>query len=168
MNLKQLAKVLFTQEPGACGVCPIVNSSGYDNESCIEILLNLLSDGLRERGHQFESLLDDSLLDYYNQRLQYVGFRIKVEVIETESLNDYIYFGSIRNERFFLNKFHPFRLMDAMQPEEIPPSYASYFENPDFLHQVMMIQRHDTGVIMFRFYPVNLIINGRSVDISRM
>lgn len=168
MDLNQLGKILFTQPPGSCGVCPIVNQEGYDNESCAEILLNLVNSGMQERSELFESLLSDSTLDYYNQRLQYVGYRMKVEAISHSELPQYIYFCSIRGRRFFMNRFHPFRLMEAMAMNRVPLSYNRLFRDPDYLHQVIMISRHTDGVIMYRFFPVNLIVNGQQINISRL
>jgi len=160
MSLEILAEQMFTQPAGQLGIVALV-SSATDNEQVFETLLNFVAHGLTAMGKDFSDFLDDDFLDEINEKLTYVGYQLKFDVIPYD-MYAIVHYCSIDSQNHFkLNRFHPFRLMEGMS--EIPPAYQDYFNNCSYLHQVIANCRVDDGMMLFRFYPVNVIAQNNAL-----
>lgn len=154
MSISQLARNLFSQEPGELGIIRLPNT---DNQHLIETLLSILADGLTHLQKDFSDFLDSSFMYEINKRLSYLGFNIKLEVVPYDQGTKLVHFCSINSDnQFRINPFHPFYLMKGMPQDKIPVSYMEHYTNVTFLHQVMAVCRVDDGIIVFRFFPVNI------------
>jgi len=153
MSLEQLGSLLFIAPPGGLGVVQLITEES-DNEMIFESILTLTRNGLRAIQLNFADLEHNTLITYTNDRLKYIGYNIKVELVDYQETESIIHYCSISDTHFMLNKFHPYRLMEGM--DYIPPSYKNFFTKSEYLHQIIAVVRLPEKLMVIRYFPVRL------------
>ena len=157
MEISDLAAQVFSQPAGSLGIIRLI-STETDNEYIFQTLLTLIADGLSLENKNFSDLMDQSYLEQLNEKLAFIGYKITLEAIPYSQGKTIIHYCSINSDNnFSTNSFHPYQLMQGMST--LPKSYSDYFTKRDFLHQVIAVCRIDECILLFRFYPVNLIVS---------
>lgn len=156
MALQELGALVFRSSPGRLGIVSLVTGEN-DNEQMFEILLTLTESGLDSIDKSFGELPDTTLVNYINERLMYLGYKISIDTVPYSDGLKLVHYCSINEEGYRLNRFHPFRLMEHM--DKIPKSYKDYFEKPEYLHQVFGVVRVPEKIIVVRYHPVNIIMS---------
>mgnify|MGYP003689940429 FL=1 len=156
-DMSSLAHQLFTGTPGQMGIVKLVGEDS-DNEYQFELLLTLLKDGLQALNLSWSDLATSSKVNHINQRFIYVGFKLETELVSPAQAQQFLHYckiGPSPDHQFLRNRFHPFHLMSHMGGTP-PQSYQQYYQNGNFLHQVMAHYPLNDRVLVVRFAPVNL------------
>ena len=153
---------LFSHEPGSYGI--IDANLGSDNEKKFQILIQIVLAGISLKNIQINELVSNETLIDFNQHFMWLGYKAHVIAVSYEDLSKLVYYCSINeHNRLFLNRFHPFRLMDGMT-NNIPTSYNKLFNDEQYLNKIFAIRRYTNGAILTYFKKVNIVLNNYILD----
>ncbi len=154
-----LAIRLFSNEPGSSGLIE-ANLSSTDNEIAFQILIQIVLSGITIKNTSLDELAAyNTKLTDFNQHLMWLGYKANIISVSYEDLSKLIYYCSINaSGRLFLNRFHPFRLMDRMT-DNIPSSYDLLFNDTKHLNKIFAIKRYANGAVLTYFNKINIILN---------
>lgn len=133
-----------------------------DNEMIFEILLTLLVDVVTRAGYQSLQHMAQTDISYaliLGRAFALVGYNFKIDIISKEESIKIVPYSYITSSGMILNKFHPFRLMEHMNPP--PPIYTSFFYEKTYLPNLFALQQiDDNSYISVRFQEIRLHFSG--------
>lgn len=152
--------------------------SESDNEMIFEILLNIfvgfmalsqlpqVVPGLQELGADTMLTSPDSpnyaeFMEMLRATFSMVGFVPNVQILTNEETSGLIAHTYIRNNRFELLSFHPFRIMNRMSPSSgVPQIFTDFFEKKEYLPNILALKRIENDRTMVISFNVANVRSG--------
>jgi hypothetical protein len=134
-----------------------IGIEGGDNEIMFEILLNILKVGLVAKNYSFIDLLQEEKCNEINNRLKFCRYEVKVENISPSDASDVQIptpFCKVRdvNDTFTLCRYHPFRLLELMDSNDVPHAFIDLFSNRNKLPSI--VAQCENIRIMFNYVSI--------------
>ena len=149
---------IFINEPGSLGIID-AGLASRDNEIAFQILIQVALAGIATKGISLGDLIaDEDIRDDFNQHLMWLGYKAEFKAISYAALSKLVYYCSFNETgNLYLNKFHPYRLMEPMPESSIPHCYQSLFDDIQHLNKVFAIRRYHGGVILIFFNRIEIL-----------
>ena len=155
-----LGSRIFTHEPGSLGIIDSGLTS-HDNEVAFQVLIQICLIGMSIKGIAIGDLVsNEEIRNDFNQHLMWLGYRVEFKPVSYDTLSKLVYYCSLNESGgIYLNRYHPFRLMEHMLESAVPHCYQSLYDDVNHLHQVFAIRRYREGAVVIYFKRINIIHN---------
>lgn len=125
-----------------------------DNELIVQMMLNAFTTSMRMIN---VDLSNEEIMNTLNTGMIMMGFRCHFEDIPLDKLNDVIYYARITEDFSMLrSQYHPIKLMDYMESDEIPESYRKLYQQRDYLPNIICVWDRGDRYTLINFQEVRV------------
>jgi len=99
------------------------------------------------------------LLDSINIGLVTMGYMMHYKQITRDELKNYIYYARLSpTGQLFRSNYHPLRLRELMNADEIPPSFQNLYNDRDYIPNIVSVwdRSGDNSLLLLSFQKVNM------------